>query len=233
MWSGDFWKLDPGEKRLLQMGGLGGILAGLVAIALFALFFVAPAFPTFQVEDTLIRLGASGQDRALFILVQALTFLLGLLTMTLFLALYRILREANLGYALFGSAIGVVGSSILAVGYAIAAITGLRLADQYAAASATEKEAVLMLALLFDGILTWGFLIPTFILFGIAFLALGAAIRRGGPFSKTHGNLSVIFGAIVLVGIALGPFGIIAYETVPIIWFILIGVKVYRLSGAT
>ncbi|MFQ5950723.1 MAG: DUF4386 family protein [Candidatus Geothermarchaeales archaeon] len=223
--------MDPGEKRLLQMGGLGGILAGLIAIALVPLYLVAPGFPTTQ--ETIVRLGTSGEDRALFIVVEFLPFLLVLLIIPLFLALYRILREANLGYALFGSVLGVVGSSIISVGYATAAITGLRLAEQYAGASATEKETLLLLAHLFDGILTGGVHVPRFILFGVALLALGAAMRRGGPLPKTYGNLSVVLGAIILIGATLGPIGALGTDVLPIIWFILIGLKVYRLSGAT
>ena len=165
------------QKRFLQVGGLSGILAGIIATVGVA---IVP------------KAGAA---------------VVWILSIPLFLALYWSLREASRD-AISGGALGVAGSVMFAVSGAVEDIA--------------SSGSIRTLAGVF---------------IGAALIAIGRAMLRSSTFRKVYGWISVIVGIITLTTF-LGEatlaelFPLYFRTPLLIIWFILAGLKVYRVSKA-
>jgi len=220
------------EKSVLRWGGLAGMLGGIAFIFVMVTLIVLVQPPT-DPEEVVMRFPDA---RASIVVGQGLYLVAVIMWVTLFLALYRALRETSLAPALFGSGLALVGLVLLAAG-ALPNVAFVSISDLYHAPGATpEEQATLVLMWqaiqgVFNETDTVGIL-----LMNIGFIVLGVAMLRAPAFGKGFGGVSVVFGVVGVVGISLfavdslpfAAFGILAY----IIYPVLFGWKVYRLSRA-
>ncbi len=225
-------KVMDDEKRVLRWGGLAGMLGGIAFILVMVTLLVLVQPPT-DPEEVVMRFA---DTRAAIALGQGLYLVAVIMWVTLFLALYRALRETSLAPALFGSVLALVGLVLLAAG-GLTNVAFVSISDLYHAPGATpEEQATLVLMWqaiqgVFNETDTVGIL-----LMNIGFIVLGVAMLETPAFGRGVGWVSVVLGVVGIVGILLfpidslsyAPFGILAY----IIYPVLFGRKVYSLSRA-
>ncbi len=223
------------EKSALRWGGLAGVLAFIIWIVEMPLYgFVDPFTPEGLMRFTDVR-AALGVSTILMMTIASLSI-------ALVLALYRALRGANLAFALFGCVVGVIGYISTALGDASTFFAFAPLSDLYQASAATP-ETLATVALLWQA--TQG-TTHTFFFIGslfkvIYFIALGVAMLGAPAFGKRFGGVSIVLGVMGIVGVVASLFvageigmqimGISAFAD--IIFLLLFGLKVYRLSKAT
>ncbi|MBW2364647.1 MAG: hypothetical protein JRF25_06135, partial [Deltaproteobacteria bacterium] len=100
------------EKSVLRWGGLAGMLGGIAFIFVMVTLIVLVQPPT-DPEEVVMRFPDA---RASIVVGQGLYLVAVIMWVTLFLALYRALRETSLAPALFGSGLALVGLVLLAAG---------------------------------------------------------------------------------------------------------------------
>jgi hypothetical protein len=224
------------EKSVLRWGGLAGVLGGI----LFILTWVVVAVGPVGMEDPVDLAGwvtRFPDIKAARIVENSLYLGALILGVTLFLALYRALRGTSLAPALFGSALGILGLALLMAG-ALPHVATAPISDLYHAPGATPSDQATLALMwqatqgIFDALLAAGFLVLP-----IGLIALGVAMLGAPAFGKGFGGLSVVLGAVGLVAavfnmiesslIAAGSFFAI------LIFFLVLGWKVYRLSRAS
>lgn len=207
-------------------------MGAVLIIALYPLFFLAPPFPTYgfaEVEQVLNRLSSPGLERTLFLAYQDISFVAALLLVFLFVALHRILRQASPGFALAGTALGLVGSVLLALSF-LTARGALLLADLYADPAA-DTATVLIVAETLDGLLVSGLVATALLVFAVALIAYGIAMRGDSRFWRGYGTITLALGSVVVILELVIPGAGTTITNPPMIsWFLLAGLGVYRLS---
>ena len=221
------------EKSVLRWGGLAGILGGIFFI--LGVFILAafvgpdPADP----EGLVMRF----PDVRAALTVGNSLYLVGvILSVPLFLALYRALRGTSLAAALFGSVLGILGLVVRAA-ESLPQVAFAPISDLYHAPGATpEEQATLVLMWqgtqsIFDALTAVGTLLVP-----IGLIVLGVAMLGAPAFGKGFGRASVVIGVVGVVGfsivpvdsLSIFPFVLLAF----IIFPLLFGWKVYSLSRA-
>jgi len=220
------------ETSLLRWGGLAGMLGGImfILVTVIVLGFVPP--DPVDPEGFLIRfpdvVAARTVENSLYLVVL-------ILLITLFAALYRALRETSLAPALFGSVLGVVGLVVLAAG-SMPHVALAPISDLYHAPGATPEEQATLVLLwqathgIFDELLAVGLLLMM-----IGFIVLGVGMLGAPAFGKGFGGVSVVLGAVGVIGVSffvgggvdlIGLAAILGFLILPLV----LGWKVYRLS---
>jgi len=221
------------EKSVLRWGGLASILGGIFLILsmVVAVGFVPADPPTFT------ELVARFPEVQILRVAENILYLLGLVFgIPLILALFFSLRKTSLAPALFGSALSIVGL----VGMIISAtphVAHSSLSEIYHTPG-TTIDAQETLGLIWQA--TWGVMdAPLYVGFFVGMLGftlLGVAMLGSQDFGKSLGWMSVVLGAAGLVAALLqlidpasdiGGLSFIAY----IIFYFVLGIKIYRLSG--
>ena len=222
------------EKSVLQLGGVGGLLAG-IALLIFLILIGL----TGGAGNTEALLGKFQEFGRAYVLVPGLGMIAFLLSVPLFLALRRASRIAGPATALLGGFLGVSGALFTAASWAIT-MAGLSvLSDLWAVAAAPQKETILIVAQAVELGITHTLTAFGVLLIGLAFASFGWALNARPDVSKGYGWASVVLGLLVAVSmfIALGlnetglegPFvGIGLFVTIAL--FLLLGWKVYTLS---
>lgn len=223
------------ERRFRRAGGLAGVLGVLLYIALYPLFFYTPPFPTYgfvEMEEVLIQLSGPGLERTLFLLYQAIGFVAALLFVFLFVALHRVLRQARPGFALTGAGLGLAGSVLLGLSF-LASRGVLTLADLYAAAPAAELAMIVVSAEILDELLRHGLVTSAILMLAAALVPIGLAMRVGSPFPRIYGTLTLALGsAVIFLELIFPGAGTTITNPPMILWLLLAGLGVYRLSRA-
>jgi hypothetical protein len=221
------------EKRVLRWGGLAGILGGLLFIVtIIILLTLVPAAPS-----TAAGLVARWPNvRVAITLGDTLYLVADMLWIALFVALYRVLRGANLAPALFGSVFSVLGVVVQLSG-GLPPVVFSRISDLYNAPGATPVDQA-TLAFLWQGAQAMFNETDTvaFILWNVGFILLGVAMLKAPSFGKVFAGISAALGVADLIGISMfavdsssfALFGILAFIIFPIIF----GWKVFSLSRA-
>ncbi len=206
-------------------------MAGIIFIPAAGLLFPNIPQPTLgSVEETLKGLV---QNRAALLTGSTLLLAVSVLFVPFFLALYRSLRGANLGYALIGSVLGVLAATVIAVLASVSSSSALGLADLYDKAAASDKAMIVTLAEATGSWTPGGFFQVEGVFRAISLLALGGAMLQSTTFQKGYGWMSVVLGVIFLLPVGL--FFSICFILIEVgfaIWLIVVGFKVYRLSTA-
>jgi hypothetical protein len=221
------------EKSVLRWGGLAGMLAGIAFILTMVTLLVLVPDPDASPAELLMRFP---DNRAAISLGESLYLVALILTVTLFLALYRALRGASLAPALFGSGLAFLGFAVLAAG-ALPNVAFTPISDLYHAPGATPGEQTTLIPLwqatqgIFNETDTVGYL-----LLMIGLIVLGVAMLRTPDFGRGFGAVSVVIGvvgvvAIYVVGLDSLSFAPVVFLT-NIIFPLLFGWKVYSLSKA-
>jgi hypothetical protein len=230
----DLQKMEQ-ERSVLRWGGLAGMLGGL----LFILTFVVVAVGPVGMEEPADLAGwvTRFPDIKAARIVENSLYLGGLiLGVLLFLALHRALRETSLAPALFGSVLSILGLVVLAAG-AFPHVATAPLSDLYHAPGATPTEQA-TLALMWQA--TWGIfdalLAAGFLVLPVGLMALGVAMLGAPAFGKGLGGVSVVLGVVGLVAatfnmVESSMIGALSFFAM-IIFFLVLGWKVYRLSRA-
>ncbi len=223
------------EKRVLQWGGLAGMLGGLLFI--FAIVQVAVFVPS-EPPDLAEWVRRFPDIRAARIVENVIYLVALLLEIPLFLALYWALRRTSLAPALFGSVLGILGLVAMIVS-TTPHVAHAPLSDLYHAPG-TTSEAQATLALVWQA--TWGIfnamLYVGFFVVPIGLMLLGLAMFGAPAFGKGVGGVSVMLGMIGFVAAVLqmvdpsSMSGVGSYFANIIFSFVL-GWKVYRVSKAS
>jgi hypothetical protein len=220
------------DSSIPRWGGLAGIGGSVLFVVVFAIVVIfagpepaGPAGPISRFPE--IRV-ARTVENGLYLAVLALW-------VPLALALYHSLRRTAPASALFGSALSILGLTVLAAGAIPHAVTS-RLSDLYHADGATPDEQATLVLLwqanqaMFDALLLVGLLMMP-----IGVILLGLAMRRNPAYGKVAGNTSMALGIVGLAAATVTlvdpPSPVAALTVIALIGFHLIaGWKTYRNS---
>ena len=228
----DLQKMND-EKSVLRWGGLAGMLGGIVTILMMVTLLVLVPDPIAGPEELLMRFP---DERATTYLGESLYLVALILSVTLFLALYRALRGTNLAPALFGTGIAFLGFAVLGAG-ALPNVAFAPIADLYHTAGVTPGEQTTLIPLWQA---TQGIFYETdtvgFLLLMIGLIVLGVGMLRTPAFGMGFGGVSVVIGVVGVVAIYVVGLGSLSFAAVVVltnvIFPLLFGWKVYRLSRA-
>jgi hypothetical protein len=224
------------EKSVLRWGGLAGILGGILFILALVVVIAGPV----GMEDpaNLAEWVMRFPDIKAARVVENVIYLMALiLEIPLFLALYQALRRTSLAPALFGSVLGILGLTVMAVG-STPHVAHAPLSDLYHATGATPADQA-ALTLMWQA--TWGvfnaMLYVGFFVVPIGLILLGVAMFGAPAFGKGFGGVTLVLGVGGLVAAALqmvdpaSMIGSLSYFAYLIFYFVS-GWKVYSLSKA-
>jgi hypothetical protein len=221
------------ENSVLRWGGLAGLLAGIIFVVsiVYQVVFIGTGTTASGAGPVMRFPGLHTQ-----IIVGQTLFLIGtVLSMPLFLAIYRALRKSSLAPAIFGTGLSFLGLAVLAVesepNVAMAPIS-----DQYHAAGATaaQQATAVQLWQATQGVFNQ-FDTCAYIFLSIGLIFLGLAMFRAPSVGKVLGGVTAAFGVAGLFGVALfavtsAMFSIFAILTF-VLFPLLIGWKVHSLSS--
>ncbi len=227
-------KVMDDEKNVLRWGGLAGMLGGIVFIIMMITLLVLVPDPVAEPEELLMNFP---DNRAVITLGESLYLVARILSVTLFLALYRALRGTSLAPALFGTGLAFLGFAVLGVG-AFPNVAFAEISDLYHAPGATPGEQTALIPLWQA---TQGIFYETdtvgFFLLAIGLIVLGVAMFRAPAFGMVFGGVSMVIGVVGVVAIYVVGLGSISFAAVVVltnvVFPLLFGWKVYRLSKAT
>ncbi len=239
-------KLEEGNKRLLQIGGLSGLLVGVASVILSNVLagFGSIAEPGFEGlashEANMAKfLGQFYQNLAPFAEMAVLSVVM-LAAIPLFLALYALLRDRSPGYALIGTVFGILWAVSILVFLVMRYETLAASAYLYSTASLGEQAMVIAAAeATFFSVYGLWYVGWTFATIG--FIATGVAMFGTESFRGAYGWMAVAFGILFGVGTADiayaaasnpqagNPFFFI-FVLLFWVWLIVIGQKLFRLS---
>ncbi len=220
------------ERGLLRWGGVAGVLTAfflvLTAVTLFG-FVRLPADPRAVV--------AKYPDfRMAYAIGETFTLLSAVFAVAFYLALYRALRS-RLAPALWGTGLSLLGLAVDAVEGAPRIAYG-HISDLYhAGAASPQDQATLALIWQTTQALFTEFDTAATILLTTGYVLLGVAMLGNPAFGRTFGVVTGVLGLAGLVGVYLlgvssllfAPLGLFVLIVLPA----LLGVKIYRLAGAT
>jgi hypothetical protein len=222
------------EKSVLRWGGL----AGMLGVILFVLALVVAIVGPVGMEDPADLAGwvARFPDIKAARVVENIMYLMALiLEVPLFLALYQALLRTSLAPALFGSILGILGLTVMAVG-ATPHVAHAPLSDLYHAPGATPADQA-TLALMWQA--TWGILNAMlyvgFFVVPIGLILLGVAMFGTPAFGKGFGGVTLVLGVGGLVAAVLqmvdpaSMIGALSYFA-GLSFYLISGWKVYSLS---
>ncbi len=219
-----------GERRVLRIGAAGGILGAVILLTAALLSLVL--LPTFA--TTADFLTQYGRLAATYALVNGLGVAGAFITITLFLALHRSLKETNPEYALAGLSFYIVGIALLGIAAVSTFVVVRGNAADYVAGTDAERTAIIAAArstsrLLFQV----SFIGSLFIVLSV--LSLGAVMLANRNFGRGYGGLSLLFGALGLVVVPLSL--VVPVSVVPnlllIVYLLVFGWRVFALSKGT
>jgi len=230
----DLEKMEQ-EKSVLRWGGLAGMLGGFFFI--LAMVVVGVFIPPDPAE--LVELVARFPDIHAVRVVENGVYLVALLLeIPLFLAIYRALRKTNLASALFGSALGILGLTAMAIS-ATPHVSHSPLSDLYLAPGITPADQA-TLAIVWKA--TWGVfdapLYVGFFVIPIGLIILGMGMFGSSSFGKGIGGTIVVLGALGLVAAILqmvDPASMVGAGSyfVCLISYFVMGSKLHSLSKAS
>ncbi len=222
------------EKSVLRWGGLAGLIGSIILILVMVFVAVAIGSDPADLKDVVVRFPDIHMLRVIENGVYLVALLLEIL---LFLALCLALRKERLAPALFGTALGIVGLVSMAIS-ATPHVAHYPLSEIFQAAG-TTAEAQEAIAIMWQG--TWGvFNAPLYVGFFVVplgIILLGVAMFGASDFGQGLGWMSVVIGVLAFIAAIfqmidpVGDIGALSYLA-PIIFYFVLGVKIYRQSKA-
>ena len=223
------------EKSVLRWGGLAGFWGSIILV--LAMVFVAVAIGSDP--EGLKEVVARFPEIHMLRVIENGVYLVGLLLeILLFLALFMALRKESLAPALFGSALGIVG--LVSMVISATPHVGHHPLSELFQAAGTTPEAKEAISIMWQGV--WGiFYGPLYVGFFVVPLGLilvGVAMFAAPEFGKGISWMTVVIGALAFVAAVLqmidpaGDIGALSYIA-PIIFYFVLGIKIYRLSKAS
>ena len=231
--------MEEERRKFLRLCGLSGILAGLLFIPGNLLYPLIPPGPPPTDADLL---GQFERYRPLAVTHFSLVFVHGILSIFLFVGLYRSLQASKGAFALLGTVLGVLAFAMILPGITIEYGANSILSELYTQSAAADRNAVLAV---YRGVFSLGgvFLFVTISLLGVAFLAIGQAMKESDAFEPWVRWMTTIFGIVIVLAMVVtamaiaglvGGFAFLGFISASIlgqlVWPILVGWKIYRLS---
>jgi hypothetical protein len=221
------------EKSFLRWSGLAGMIAGIFFIlTIVTLIEFGPSTTATPAQLVMnfpnVRTGLAVGN--------GFYFLVSVSLVGLALGLYRALREASPGPAVFGTVLYVLGLGVTFIEdttqFAFDPISNLYHAP---GATAADQATLTLMWQATQGMLN-EFDVAATLLLSTGLIVLGAAMIRAPAFGRVFGGLSVAFGVAQIFGISLfstnsaayAPFALLAFLVFPV----LFGWKLYSLSRA-
>ncbi|HEX6350357.1 MAG TPA: hypothetical protein VF160_13325 [Candidatus Dormibacteraeota bacterium] len=224
--------MSDAERDLLRWGGVAGVLTAvflvLTAVTLFG-FVRLPADPRALVEKY-------PDFRTAYAVGETFTLISAVFAVAFYLALYRALRS-SLAPALWGTGLSLLGLAVLAVEGTPRIAYG-HISDLYhGAAASPQDQATLALIWQTTQAMFTEFDTAATILLTTGYILLGVAMLRNPAFGRTFGVVTAVLGLAGVVGVYLlgvssllfAPLGLFVLIVLPL----LLGLKIYRLAGAT
>jgi hypothetical protein len=230
--------VDPDGKWIYRMGGISALVLGIGYLLTFPVVIVyAGGFPPPGVEPKLVFFA---EHAAEWWAATALMVFTDLLYVPVYLALYHALKGINKYMMVLALACeGLFVALDLAITWtAYSSLTTM--GGVYAAATSDAQRAIIVAAAGYPSAITDSTLVGIYIVFipalGLLFASL---VMRKGIFNKVLAYMGVIAGVFgILAGI--GPLFISDLETaqyinagLAMIWFFLVGIKLYKISRQT
>lgn len=223
------------DKSVLRWGGLAGILAFIVWMVEMPIYGLVDPF----VPDGLL---VFPEIRVLLGVSTILMMTIAILSIAFILTLYRALKVTNLGFALFGSVMGVIGYIVTAFGDASTFFAFAPLSDLYLAPGVTP-ETQATITVLWDAIqgITRTFFFVGALFMVMCFIVLGVVMLRAPAYGRNLGGVSIILGAVGILGVFASLFipGSIGVQLMGIavfadlIFLPIFGWKTYRLTSVS
>jgi hypothetical protein len=219
------------EAEVMRWGGLAGMFGAVLFVLVFAIvgvFVGADAGP----EGAVMRFpdvrAARTVENGLYLVVLSLWA-------AHFLALFQALRSARLAPAMFGTGLGILGLTVLAVG-AIPHAASVPISDLYHSPGvSSDDQATLVIVWqatqgVFNALLVTGLLIVP-----MSVIMLGVAMLETPAFGRRYGWLSVALGGIAAaaaIALLVDPSSFVAVIGIfaLIVFHLVIGWKMYGLS---
>ena len=220
------------EKSVLRWGGLAGLLGSIILILVMVFVAMAIGSDPADLKDVVARF----PDIHMLRVIENGVYLVGLLLeILLFLALFYALRKDSLAPALFGSALGIVGLVSMAI--SSTPHVGHHPLSELFQAAGTTPEAQEAIAIMWQGVwgIFYGPLYVGFFVVPLGLILLGVAMFGASDFGKGLGWMGVVIGVVAFVAAVLqmidpaSAVGAISYLA-PIIFYFVLGIKIYRLA---
>ncbi len=212
------------EERVLWVGGVAGFVTGALLFAAFIIRGAAAGTPFGAgLEEQLQQFQEAGV-LGLFQVVNAMSLAAYLLSLALFLAIYRSLRVTSPEYALGGLLLYVVFVVLFAVLTSWTFFVHPRLGELY---TTTANQATIVEMFGVTHAITDTIFFAASLFFALSALTLGAVMLGNLDYRRTYGLLSLVLG---LVGIVALAFLIGLGRDLLAVFAFIFGWKVYRLS---
>ncbi|HEX2910777.1 MAG TPA: DUF4386 family protein [Chloroflexia bacterium] len=222
---------DPSWRSLYWVGSISSALYVLLIIVPLILLFVAPQPPLSGGSEVLLYIA----DNKPVYIAELVSFVgLSLPAMVVFLALYLALKHLNKSYAALGALTGIVSEVLaLAINSSPPSLNGnlLYLSDQFVAATTTAQRTSLATAA--ESFIALSNSLNVIGILTAAGILIFSLVMLKGVFARSVAYLGILTGVIGMLSEALrdviGP-GYFLYGLLLPAWFILVGLRLYRLS---
>ena len=234
-------EVDPSWRGLYKAGGVSGVLIGALLIISMVLVFITPQAPGSGGAETLQYIAS---NKLVYIVEQVLGLAPIFLEIIALLALYMVIKQLNKSYAAIGSVLAIVSQAI-----ALSYITfgGLvYLSNNYIAATTDAQRGTFATAAEWamavnNGVSATG-IDPILTASAIGILIISLVMLRG-IFHKGIAYLGILTGVMGIIsafGIIIRPLavppplgiGYILYSFFLTAWFVVVGIKLYRLGSS-
>lgn len=217
------------EDRVLWVGGFAGLATGALLVIAVIIRGAAAGAPFGAGLEEQLQQFHEASVLAVFQLVNGLSLVAYLLSLALFLAIYRSLRVTSSEYALGGLLLYVVFVALYGVFTSWTFFVHPRLAELYftTANQATIVEMFGVTHAITDTISFVGSLF-----FALSALTLGAIMLGNRDYGGAYGGVSLVLGLVGIVLLALLIGAALTGPSLLIVFAFLFGWKVYSLSKA-
>lgn len=225
---------DPTWRGLYRAGGVSAALY--IVLGIIAPVVILMTMPQPPSSGGAATLQYIASNRLGYIFEQVLFSVPSVFAMVVFLALYMALKHLNKSYAAIAALVAIV-SQVLALASPVTgggALSLVYLSDHYVTATTAAQRAAFASAA--EGFIAQNTIVQAGgILFAIGILIISIIMLKG-VFQKGIAYLGIVTGVIGIMSEALRNmlgFGYLVYWVLFIIWFIVIGWKLYRLGSSS
>lgn len=191
---------EGASRKVLQLGGLCGLLAGALIIAGLLLALTIPSAVLTNVESFF---QSSAETKSAVLTAGRIGYVAPLFYIPLLVALYQRVKKPKRTAALLGLVLGLAASATIVIYFHALLNMLFTLADRYANATPNEQTSVVIAGLAASGLLS-GVLVAGIQLLGLSFIFLGVSALGTPADQRVLGWLGVVLG-VATVAVAL-PF---------------------------
>lgn len=226
-------KVDPSWKGLYKAGGISALLYILLSLVIPTVQVLTMEFFSSTAEYNGVEfLQFIAENRFWWFFVQTVVLGTSILAIVAFVALFVALKHLDKSMAALGAVIAVT-CELLFMAYYPVLLGTIYLSDKFVTASADQQ---ILLGAAADALMAINNAFNPLYesLFGIGIMFLSLAMLKG-VFHKSIAYLGIAIGPISIIAISLWPVlnvGYFWWWILFVIWFIAVGVKLYRLGKA-